>query len=58
MKTGTVKPRQEEKPALRPAKAPTKHPAGLPGLPILDVWLARPPRQPENLLRILRNRSN
>jgi hypothetical protein len=58
MKTGTFKPPQDEKPALRPAKAPTKHTDSLPILPMLDTWLARLPRQPENLLCILRNRSN
>jgi len=58
MKTGTAKSLQDEKPALRPAKAPTKRLDRLPIVLIQDAWLTRPPRQPENLLCILRNRSN
>ena len=58
MKTGTCNASQGKKRALRCAKAPTKHPDSLPILPLLDAWRARPPRQPENLLEILRNRSN
>ena len=58
MKTGTIKPPPDEKSALPPAKAEVKRPDGLPVHPVLDAWLARPPQQPENLLYILRNRSN
>ncbi len=58
MKTGTIKPPSDEKPALPPAKTEAKRPDGLPIHPVLDAWLARPPRQPENLLWILRNRRN
>ena len=60
MKTGTTKPPSpdEKKPTPLPAKAQARRPDGLPVHPVLDAWLARPPRQPENLLWILRNRSN
>jgi hypothetical protein len=58
MKTGTIKPPPDEKPALHPTKAQTKHPVSLPVHPVLDAWLARPLRQPENLLGTLRNRAN
>ena len=58
MKTVTIKPPQEKKPILQPAKARIERSDGLPIHPVLDAWLAIPPRQPENLLCILRNRSN
>ncbi|MGD0744621.1 MAG: hypothetical protein ABSA45_05655 [Verrucomicrobiota bacterium] len=61
MKSGALKPSQNEKPALpasRPTKIPDKNPAGLPIDRLLDAWLACPLRQPDDLLLILRNRSN
>ena len=61
MKSSTFKRPQDEKlalPALRPTKAPAKRPYGLIVHPMLDAWVGRPPCQPENLLHILRNRSN
>ena len=61
MKTGTIKPHQEDvKPALptlQPAKSAAKRPDSLPIHPVLDAWLTTPP-QPESLLHLLRNRSN
>jgi hypothetical protein len=61
MKSGVLKPSENEKPALRasqPAKIPDKNPDRLPTGRLLDAWLACPPRQPDDLLLILRNRSN
>ena len=58
MKTGTVKPPRDEKPASHLIKAPAKQPDSLPIVLIHDAWPARPRRHPENLLCILRNRRN
>jgi len=58
MKIGTRNAYQGKKPALLSAKDRKKRRDSLPALPLLDAWLARPQRQPENLLVILRNRSN
>jgi len=58
MKTGTCNASQAKRPVSRCAQAPAKLPERPPIVLRFDALFARPPGQPENLLEILRNRSN
>ena len=58
MKSSTDNASQVKKPASRRAKARERLPDKVLLFLLFDARLARPPRQPENLLEILRNRNN